>query len=112
SLPQGLASVSLGRLSESSQDSARRSRAGLRRRPSRAANPLAVTILGEQEGSGVMHPIAQYTAVPIGVLPRQATSDDQLVDLWLHGRPAHTQRAYRADSDRFRTFVARPFTTV
>ena len=25
---------------------------------------------------------------------RQADSDDQLIELWLHGRPDHTQRAY------------------
>jgi integrase/recombinase XerD len=27
--------------------------------------------------------------------------------LWLHGRSPHTQRAYRADSERFRAFVAK-----
>ena len=32
---------------------------------------------------------------------RQANSDDQLIALWLHGRPDHTQRAYRAEVDRF-----------
>ncbi len=42
----------------------------------------------------------QYSAAPTGELapmPRQATRDDQLVNLWLHGRSPHTQRAYRAD---------------
>jgi hypothetical protein len=45
---------------------------------------------------------------PTGAPPlRQASTDQQLVDLWLHGRPSHTQRAYRADSNRFLVFVAR-----
>jgi integrase/recombinase XerD len=43
---------------------------------------------------------------------RQASPDAHLVELWLHGRSPHTQRAYRADSDRFLAFVARPLTTV
>jgi integrase/recombinase XerD len=30
-------------------------------------------------------------------------SDDQLIELWLHGRSPHTQRAYRADIERFRS---------
>jgi hypothetical protein len=50
----------------------------------------------------------QYTAWPTGgmaPLPRQASSDDQLVDLWLHGRSPHTQRAYAADAERFRVYV-------
>ncbi len=34
-------------------------------------------------------------------IPRQATSDEQLIALWLHGRSPHTQRAYRADVQRF-----------
>src|SRR5438067_1013821 len=42
----------------------------------------------------------------------QASTDAHLVELWLHGRPPHTQRAYRADSDRFLAFVAQPLPTV
>src|SRR3954453_16254378 len=34
--------------------------------------------------------------------PEYASSDDHLLELWLHGRSSHTQRAYRADVDRFR----------
>ncbi len=33
----------------------------------------------------------------------QDPSDDRLLELWLHGRSSHTQRAYRADVERFRT---------
>lgn len=32
---------------------------------------------------------------------RKGETDAHLVDLWLHGRTPHTQRAYRADVDRF-----------
>jgi hypothetical protein len=46
-----------------------------------------------------MNTLAISTAAPsVQVAP--ASSDQQLVDLWLHSRTAHTQRAYRADSDR------------
>lgn len=38
----------------------------------------------------------------------QATSDEQLIRLWLHGRPETTMRAYTADIENFRTFVAKP----
>ncbi len=40
------------------------------------------------------------------------TTDAQLVDLWLHGRSDHTQRAYCSDADRFFAFVGRPLATV
>jgi len=52
-----------------------------------------------------MRVIAQYTMAPVGALPRQASSDEQLVNLWLHGRSEHTQRAYAADAERFRAYV-------
>ena len=35
------------------------------------------------------------------VVPRQAHTDAQLIELWLHGRSKHTQRAYRADVRQF-----------
>ena len=38
--------------------------------------------------------------------------DDRLVELWLHGRSRHTQRAYRADVERFRRQVAKPLSQV
>lgn len=31
--------------------------------------------------------------------------DEQLVDLWLHGRSRHTKRAYRSDAQLFFTFI-------
>ena len=35
------------------------------------------------------------------IVPRQAHTDAQLIELWLHGRSKHTQRAYRADVRQF-----------
>jgi len=42
------------------------------------------------------------------LVPQQAESDQQLIDLWLHGRSRHTQRAYRADAERFFLAVGKP----
>lgn len=39
---------------------------------------------------------------------RQAGADDPLVQLWLHGRSPHTQRAYRSDAERFQRFADAP----
>ena len=36
---------------------------------------------------------------------RQARNDAHLVELWLHGKPASTQKAYRADTTRFMRFT-------
>jgi integrase/recombinase XerD len=41
------------------------------------------------------------------IMPRQADSDDHLIDLWLHGRPVTTATAYRADVTRFLGIVAK-----
>lgn len=43
---------------------------------------------------------------------RQADSDEQLIGLWLHGRPAHTQRAYKTEVDRFLLYVDKPLRSV
>lgn len=42
------------------------------------------------------------------LLPRQADTDGQLVELWVHGRPSGTQKMYRAEAARFLSFVAQP----
>lgn len=42
------------------------------------------------------------------VVPQQAESDQHLIDLWLHGRSRHTQRAYRRDAERFLAAVEKP----
>lgn len=58
------------------------------------------------------HENREYELVPSEttalVVPQQAESDQQLIDLWLHGRCRHTRRAYRADSGRFLEAVKKP----
>jgi integrase/recombinase XerD len=39
-------------------------------------------------------------------------SDSQLLEIWLHGRSRHTQRAYRADVEHFLSWVRKPFLQV
>lgn len=51
----------------------------------------------EDQGAGAL-------SVPNQV-PAQASSDAQLIGLWLHGRSACTQRAYGADVKAFLSFV-------
>jgi integrase/recombinase XerD len=38
----------------------------------------------------------------------QANSETQLIEIWLHGRSPHTQRAYRAEIERFRRGAGKP----
>lgn len=58
------------------------------------------------------HEDRQNELVPVpssgDLVPRQAESDDHLIELWLHGRSEHTQRAYRADAARLFDFVDKP----
>ena len=42
------------------------------------------------------------------VVPQQADSDQHLIELWLHGRSRHTQRAYRADAEHLLEAVEKP----
>jgi site-specific recombinase XerD len=42
----------------------------------------------------------------------RASSDDQLIATWLHGRSPHTQRAYGADLVRFRSGAGKPLARV
>ena len=44
--------------------------------------------------------------------PVQASSDDQLVEIWLHGRSVHTQLAYALDLRRFRDRAGKPLSLV
>jgi site-specific recombinase XerD len=45
-------------------------------------------------------------------VPRQANSDGQLIELWLYGRPLHTQRAYASDIARFLGRAGKPLLAV
>ncbi len=42
----------------------------------------------------------------------RAADDDQLVEIWLHGRSEHTVRAYRADIERFRSGAGKPLARI
>jgi integrase/recombinase XerD len=44
--------------------------------------------------------------------PERASSDAHLIELWLHGRSSHTQRAYRADVERFRAGAGKPLALI
>ena len=54
-------------------------------------------------------PTAPASAV---AFPRQAETDEQVIRLWLHGRPETTRRAYQFDADRFRAYTAKPLRMV
>ena len=41
-------------------------------------------------------------APTLATVRESVTQDAQLLEIWLHGRSTHTQRAYRADFERFR----------
>ena len=56
-------------------------------------------------------PVAEPAPAVISLFVR-ATTDENLVELWLHGKSAHTQRAYRTEAERFLSFVARPLRAI
>ncbi len=60
----------------------------------------------------IRNPVQTSLMATSARLATQATPDAHLVELWLHGRSPHTQRAYRADVGRFLTFVTKPLPTV
>ena len=43
---------------------------------------------------------------------KQADNDLQLIELWLHGRSKHTQRAYRKDVNEFLRKVEKPLNQI
>ena len=51
---------------------------------------------------------------PVGIHSdaADAATDEHLIELWLHERSPHTQRAYRADVGRFCTWADKPLRTV
>ena len=49
---------------------------------------------------------SSYTILPMN------TTDETLIEMWLHGKATTTQRAYTGDIDRFRTFVSKPLREV
>ncbi len=64
----------------------------------------AIILHSHESSDGELIPIK-----PTGLIVlRQAESDQHLIDLWLHGRSRHTQRAYRHDAERFLVAVEKP----
>jgi site-specific recombinase XerD len=47
-------------------------------------------------------------STPVVVPAPQASSDDHLIQIWLHGRSPHTQRAYASDVARLRAAFPKP----
>ena len=45
-------------------------------------------------------------------MTQQANTDEQLIGLWLHGRPKNTQRAYGREIDQFGEAVGKPLRNV
>jgi integrase/recombinase XerD len=58
--------------------------------------------------------VERAAGVELAMAPGQGTAatDDQLIELWLHGRSEHTARAYRADVERLRAHIAKPLAAV
>lgn len=48
----------------------------------------------------------------LGPITQQADSDEQLIEIWLHGRPQNTQQAYRREVQRFLDAVDRPLRSI
>ena len=59
-----------------------------------------------------MSEIVTFRLLPATTPTIQANSDDQLLEIWLHGRSSHTRRAYRADIERFRRGAGKPLPSV
>lgn len=51
-------------------------------------------------------------AMQPATMQAQAHTDTQLITLWLHGKSAHSKRAYLSDTDRFLTYVSKPLQSV
>jgi len=62
--------------------------------------------------AAMLVPDPQPASAAISLFVPANTTDEQLVQLWLHGKSPHTQRAYRTEAERFLTFVARPLRMV
>ena len=59
-----------------------------------------------------MPEIAVFETLPAAPALPQVSSDAQAIEIWLHGRPAHTQRAYAGDITRFCAAARKPLPAV
>ncbi|MBI1249042.1 tyrosine-type recombinase/integrase, partial [bacterium] len=48
----------------------------------------------------------------LGPINQQADNDEQLIEIWLHGRPKNTHQAYRREIQRFLDAVDKPLRSV
>lgn len=55
---------------------------------------------------------ADVSAAPFSHAPVQANNDAEVIRLWLHGRPANTQRAYKREISRFCLSVNKPMAQI
>jgi len=55
---------------------------------------------------------ALATVERIEIIPQQAETDEQLVALWLHGRPTTTAQIYRSDAGRMTRFIGKPLAMI
>ncbi|HMF79512.1 MAG TPA: site-specific integrase, partial [Bryobacteraceae bacterium] len=68
---------------------------------------FALQIPQNQMQDGRFGPSSPFNATSEPLSAPQASSDDQLIDLWVHNRPAETIQTYRADLLRFRTWLGK-----
>jgi integrase/recombinase XerD len=74
---------------------------------------FVVRILLTTHDNSTYHVAMERTLVaPETLVQRQASSDEQAVSLWLHGKSAHSRRAYAGDISRFLTCVSKPLPLV
>ncbi|WP_245615362.1 tyrosine-type recombinase/integrase [Muricoccus aerilatus] len=73
-----------------------------------AKQSVPVMKMAPSNAAGVV--VASVPALPAS--PVQATSDDHLIQLWLHERSRHTVRAYEADARAFLSHAAKPLQAV
>jgi integrase/recombinase XerD len=76
--------------------------------PSSPVDPPGVAIVGAVAGAG--NP--SHAPIEVRSLVNQASTDAEVVALWLHGRSPHTQRGYRSAVERFALFVGKPLHAV
>ena len=59
-----------------------------------------------------METLPQPVAPQAAAVPRQAEHDDQLITMWLHGRPETTRRVYQRHVHRFLALARKPLANV
>ena len=57
-------------------------------------------------------PQAVAPQAPAVAVPRQAEHDNHLIQMWLHGRPETTRRAYQRHVERFLALTRKPLAMV